>query len=244
MPSKDRSGLLNRFLEELAVSFDLQQTIKKLNIPEASARAMLKGLITGKKAAAHKDLFDEGVEGTGGVQPVSCEPVEKDAVAKGKKIVRAADTAKDAVAGGKTEKARRTGGAYVINVDGASRGNPGEAGAGAVIKDSEGGVVKRLKKYLGTTTNNMAEYQALVMALEAARSLKLESVRVLADSELMVKQMNGVYRVKSEDLKPLYEKARGLAGGFKSFKIVHVYREANKDADNLANEAIDGRKGA
>jgi ribonuclease HI len=90
----------------------------------------------------------------------------------------------------------------------------------------------------------MAEYQALIMALEAARSLKLDGVRVLADSELMVKQMNGVYRVKSEALKPLYEKARGLADGFKSFRIAHVYREANKDADSLANEAIDGRHGA
>ncbi|MFQ5735342.1 MAG: ribonuclease HI family protein, partial [Thermodesulfobacteriota bacterium] len=137
----------------------------------------------------------------------------------------------------------RHSGFCVINVDGASRGNPGEAGAGAVIKDPEGRVLKRLKKYLGTTTNNMAEYQALVMALEAARSLKLERIRVLADSELMVKQINRVYRVKSPGLKPLYDRARALLAGFsKDSRVSHVYREQNGEADSLANEAIDGSR--
>jgi ribonuclease HI len=134
-------------------------------------------------------------------------------------------------------------GAYTINVDGASRGNPGEAGAGAVIRDPEGNVVKRLKKYLGRVTNNVAEYNAILIALEAAQASGLSSVRILADSELMVKQLNGVYRVKSEGLKPLYERARGLIKGFKECKIAHVYREDNSMADALANEAIDSRKG-
>lgn len=132
-------------------------------------------------------------------------------------------------------------GVYEIRVDGASRGNPGEAGAGAVIKDPHGNILKGLKKYLGKTTNNVAEYSALVMALETAGSLDIKELKVLADSELMVKQINGVYKVKSEDLRPLFERAKELIRGFKSFKIAHVYREENALADKLANEAIEGK---
>ncbi len=128
-----------------------------------------------------------------------------------------------------------------IFVDGASRGNPGQAGAGVVMRDHEGNVIKKLKRYLGVTTNNVAEYQALVTALEAAHGLKIRKVRVFADSELMVKQITGVYRVKSPELKPLYEKARGLLETFMEFGITHVYREENSVADGLANEAIDER---
>lgn len=133
-------------------------------------------------------------------------------------------------------------GVHTINVDGASRGNPGEAGAGAVIRDPEGHVIKKLKKYLGRTTNNVAEYNAILIALESARDLGLNSVRILADSELMVKQLNGVYRVKSADLKPLYDRAMGLIKSFKDCNIAHVYREENSTADSLANEAIDTKK--
>lgn len=132
-------------------------------------------------------------------------------------------------------------GRYEIYVDGASRGNPGQAGAGVVIRDHEGNVIRKLKRYLGVTTNNVAEYQALVAALEAAQGLRISKVRVFADSELMVKQLTGVYRVKSPELKPLYEKAKGLLEGFTEFGITHVYREANSLADSLANEAIDER---
>ncbi len=130
-------------------------------------------------------------------------------------------------------------GKFEIFVDGASRGNPGKAGAGAVIRDQEGRVVKKLKRYLGVTTNNMAEYQALILALEAARALGLADIKIFADSELMVKHLTGVYRVKSPDLRPLYEKALKLLEGFREFKITHVYREENSIADGLANEAID-----
>ena len=133
--------------------------------------------------------------------------------------------------------------AHHIYVDGASRGNPGKAGAGAVIKSPDGSIVKKLKKYLNITTNNMAEYQALIIALEAAHSLRIKRIRVLADSELMVKQINGEYRVKSAALRPLYERAVNLLKEFKEAKIEHVYREENSAADALANEAIDGHAG-
>lgn len=154
----------------------------------------------------------------------------KDARAILKSLISRKRTAAGAVRGG---------GAYGIYVDGASRGNPGEAGAGAVIISPEGVVLKRLKKYLGTTTNNMAEYHALLIGLEAARALGAGSVTVFADSELMVKQINGLYRVRSEDLRPLFEKATEILAQFRDFKVKHVYREKNSIADSLANEAID-----
>lgn len=131
--------------------------------------------------------------------------------------------------------------AYKLYVDGASRGNPGLAGAGAVIMDPEGAVVKRLKKFLGTATNNTAEYQALIMGLTAAKALHISNLAVHADSELMVKHMNGQYKVKSPDLKPLYDSAQVLIKSFNSVSIKHVYREENGSADGLANEAIDTR---
>ncbi|MBE7414540.1 MAG: ribonuclease HI family protein [Deltaproteobacteria bacterium] len=126
-------------------------------------------------------------------------------------------------------------------MDGASRGNPGEAGAGAVIKDPQGKVVRELRKYLGIATNNMAEYRALVMALTEAGSMGIRDIEVFADSELVVKQMTGAYRVKSEELKSLFEEALRLMKGFRTAKIVHVYREENSLADKLANEAIERR---
>jgi ribonuclease HI len=128
----------------------------------------------------------------------------------------------------------------VIHVDGASRGNPGQAGCGIFICDKEGRVVKKVRKKLGIATNNVAEYTALVTALEEAVGLGAHSVRIFADSELMVKQIKGQYRVKNEGLKPLYAKAISIIDGFEKFSITHVLRAKNKDADKLANEAIDG----
>lgn len=128
----------------------------------------------------------------------------------------------------------------VIHVDGASRGNPGQAGCGIFIQDKEGRVVKKVRKKLGIATNNVAEYTALVTALEEAASLGASTVKIFADSELMVKQIKGQYRVKNEGLKPLYAKATTLIGDFERFSITHVLRAKNKDADKLANEAIDG----
>lgn len=128
---------------------------------------------------------------------------------------------------------------YSVYVDGASRGNPGRAGAGAVIKDSHGNVIKRMKKGLGITTNNMAEYRALIMGLEEAKRLGLDRVKVFADSELVVKQIKGEYRVKNETLRPLYSEALDLAEGFEGFNISYITRDKNADADRLANRAID-----
>lgn len=124
-------------------------------------------------------------------------------------------------------------------VDGGARGNPGPAGFGVAIKTLDGELVKELGGYLGRATNNVAEYSGLIAALEAAHELGAEELEVFSDSELMVRQMNGQYKVRNEGLKPLFAKAKALAGRLGSVRISHVRREENREADRLANEAMD-----
>ena len=128
---------------------------------------------------------------------------------------------------------------WLLMVDGAARGNPGEAGCGAVICDEHGQVVKELSRYLGRTTNNVAEYEGLLMGLNALIQLGRKKICVQSDSQLLVRQLNGEYRVKDEKLKLLYQRAMTLLHRFDSYRILHVYREMNKAADRLANRGID-----
>lgn len=125
--------------------------------------------------------------------------------------------------------------------DGAARGNPGPAGAGAVLMDAEGRVVARLGRFLGIQTNNYAEYMGLLLGLKHARSLGVKELEVLADSELLIRQLQGRYQVKSPTLRPLYEEANALLGQFSRVKLTHVPREKNKVADEMSNRAIDER---
>ena len=127
----------------------------------------------------------------------------------------------------------------VVHADGASRGNPGRAAAAVVAYDSDGNEVSSRDRLLGETTNNVAEYNACLLALELAADFGVPRVKVRMDSELVVKQMNGEYRVKNENLKPLAAKVRELADGFESVTWEFVPREKNKAADKLANEALD-----
>jgi ribonuclease HI len=129
--------------------------------------------------------------------------------------------------------------AWRANIDGGSRGNPGPAAYGVVIRDPRGEIVARLKKYIGRTTNNVAEYYGLIAALDYAQSSNVGALHIESDSELLVKQMRGQYRVKSADLQPLFERAKKMSQSFVSFRINHVYREQNREADALANEALD-----
>ena len=124
-------------------------------------------------------------------------------------------------------------------VDGASRGNPGQAGCGAVLYDETGALIEELFSYLGSTTNNVAEYQGLLMGLKAALKWGVKKIHIQSDSELLVRQLNGVYKVKNENLKVLYKKALDLLGQFDAFGVTHVRREFNRVADRLANQAID-----
>jgi ribonuclease HI len=124
-------------------------------------------------------------------------------------------------------------------VGGAARGNPGKAGCGAAILDENGLTVKELSRYLGPSTNNAAEYEALLMGLEAVLALGHRNIRVQSDSELMVRQLNGTYRVRDPKLQLLYGRACALLHQFDRYTIVHVRREANQLADRLANRGID-----
>ena len=123
--------------------------------------------------------------------------------------------------------------------DGGSRGNPGPAGYGAVLEEDHGRVVARLSEFLGVQTNNYAEYAGLLACLKWALEHGYKRLRLLSDSELMVKQMKGQYKVASPGLRPLWEEARRLARQLEKFEMGHTLRAGNKEADRLANEAMD-----
>jgi ribonuclease HI len=123
--------------------------------------------------------------------------------------------------------------------DGGSRGNPGPAGYGVFVQAEDGAPLAELSDFLGVRTNNFAEYQGLLAALAWAVEHHVDALRVVSDSELMVKQIKGQYSVKSPDLKPLYEEAKRRAAKLDRFEMQHVLRGKNKEADRLANEAMD-----
>jgi ribonuclease HI len=125
-----------------------------------------------------------------------------------------------------------------LYTDGGSRGNPGPSGIGVIVLDAKRKKIKETSKYIGETTNNVAEYSALVCGLEEARALGADEIVVYMDSELLAKQLNGEYRVKDENMKVLFEKALGILKNFESFEIKHIAREKNKEADRLVNRAI------
>ncbi|HVB29180.1 MAG TPA: ribonuclease HI family protein [Terriglobia bacterium] len=135
----------------------------------------------------------------------------------------------------------------VAHIDGGSRGNPGPAAYGVVVCNAEGTRLASFSKFLGCATNNVAEYQGLLAALGYALEHRHSRLKVVSDSELLARQITGQYKVKNPDLKILHERARTLIAQLDSFSIKHVLREHNREADRLANEALDaagGKKGA
>jgi ribonuclease HI len=128
-----------------------------------------------------------------------------------------------------------------IYTDGAARGNPGPAAIGIVIQDQAGNTIATISRQLGITTNNQAEYQAIIAALEKATSLGAKNVILKSDSELVVKQINGLYKIKKTALRPLYQQIVQLIGSLESFSISYIPRERNAAADALANQALDGK---
>lgn len=136
-------------------------------------------------------------------------------------------------------RADRFDGAYTANIDGAARGNPGPASYAVVLRRPDGTPLESLGKYIGRQTNNVAEYYALIAALDYALAHNVRRLRIRSDSELLVRQMQGVYKVKSPDLRPLYERARKMIAGLEAFAIEHVPREQNADADAAANAVLD-----
>jgi probable phosphoglycerate mutase len=127
----------------------------------------------------------------------------------------------------------------VAHIDGAARGNPGPAAYGVVIESAQGAPVAALAKFLGETTNNVAEYQGLLAALDYALNHHFRRLNVVTDSELMARQISGRYKVRSPGLRPLHEKAQAMIARLESFSIRHVLREHNREADRLANQALD-----
>ncbi len=129
------------------------------------------------------------------------------------------------------------------HVDGGARGNPGPAGAGIVLRDADDDeIIHEAGLYLGRATNNVAEYRALLYALETAAQLGAGGVDVFSDSQLMVRQMTGEYRVRNAGLKPLFERAQELAASLGQCTFTHVRREENTEADRLVNEAVNAKR--
>ena len=136
-------------------------------------------------------------------------------------------------------KAHSPGRAVRVFSDGAARGNPGPAGAGAVLTDASGAVIARLGRFLGNKTNNVAEYEGLLLGLKHARDLGYRQVEVRADSQLLIRQLKGEYAVRHAGLKPLHAEALRLLDGFERYDLQHVPREENTLADEMSNRAID-----
>jgi probable phosphoglycerate mutase len=134
-------------------------------------------------------------------------------------------------------------GAHTAHVDGGARGNPGPAGYGVVIQDPTERKIAELSQYLGHHTNNYAEYSGLLAALRYAIAHQIHSLKIVSDSELMVRQMKGIYKVRHPDLRKLYDEAQHLTSQIEHVEIRHALREHNQDADRLANEAMDRGKG-
>ncbi len=126
----------------------------------------------------------------------------------------------------------------ILYVDGSCRGNPGEGGAGAIIKDERGRILSKIKQYLGSVTNNIAEYKALILGLQEAGRVGSREVEIYLDSELVANQINGIYRVRDTKLKPLEGEVRGLLQHFVRWKVNYIPREENREADRLAREAV------
>ncbi len=139
------------------------------------------------------------------------------------------------------KKTKALTGAFALYTDGASRGNPGEAGAGVVILDGQGNELAARGFYLGQCSNNVAEYKALIYGLREAVKLGLRQLDIFLDSQLIVRQIQGQYQVKSPGLKPLFAEVRRLLAGLASFTVNHVPRHENRRADELANRGIDNK---
>jgi ribonuclease HI len=134
---------------------------------------------------------------------------------------------------------KSAGASYTAHVDGGARGNPGPAGYGVAIQDPSGHPVAELSEYLGHRTNNYAEYHGLLAALRYAAENQIKALKVISDSELMVRQMKGIYKVRHPELRKLYDEAQALLRRLQHFEIRHALREHNRVADRLANEAMD-----
>jgi len=224
---------LGRLLDAAADRIEAADEALAAAAPAAGNRGLKvrKGSEVEKAAARAAEELDESME----LSKAEREKKKRERAA----AAEAERAAAVAVASGEAEAARpvRT----RLFTDGAARGNPGPAGAGAVIISPDGHIVAKVGKFLGEETNNVAEYMGLIIGLKRAKAMGIRELDVLADSELMVKQLNGDYAVKADHLKPLFDEARALLKAFSTIEIRHIPREQNAQADAMSNRAIDER---
>lgn len=180
-----------------------------------------------KAAARAAEELDEAMD----LSKVERERRKKERAAEAERERAAAAAAEEA------ERAKRT----RLYTDGAARGNPGPAGAGAVIVSADGHIVAKIGKFLGESTNNVAEYMGLILGLRRAKAMGIRELDVYSDSELLVRQLSGDYAVKAEHLRPLHDEAKSLLGAFSTIQVRHISREENAQADAMSNRAIDER---
>ncbi len=180
-----------------------------------------------KAAARTAEELDEAMD----LSKVEREQKRRDRAAEAERERQMAAAAEEA------EKQKRT----RLYTDGAARGNPGPAGAGAVIVNPQGHIVAKVGKFLGDSTNNVAEYMGLILGLRRAKAMGIKELDIFSDSELLVKQLNGDYAVKADHLRPLHDEAKTLLKGFSHAPVRHIPREENAQADAMSNRAIDER---
>ena len=200
---------------------------------EKAAAAGSKGIKVRKQSDVEKAAARSQVELD---EEMELSKVERDQ-RKRERAAAAERERAEAVAAEVAERTKRT----RLYTDGAARGNPGPAGAGAVIVSPDGHIVAKVGKFLGDSTNNVAEYMGLILGLKRAKAMGIKELEVLADSELMVKQLAGDYAVKADHLKPLHDEAKSLLRGFSWVEVRHIPREENAQADAMSNRAIDER---
>lgn len=180
-----------------------------------------------KAAARASEELDEAMD----LSKADRERKKRERLAEAERARQAALRAEEA------ERVKRT----RLYTDGAARGNPGPAGAGAVIVSPDGHIVAKIGKFLGDSTNNVAEYMGLILGLRRAKAMGIKELDVFSDSELLVKQLAGDYAVKAEHLRPLHDEAKSLLGAFSTIQVRHIPREENAQADLMSNRAIDER---
>jgi ribonuclease HI len=200
---------------------------------EPSAGAGSKGIKVRKQTDVEKAAAKAAAEID---EAMDLSKAERDRRKKARAVAEAEERARvDAAVAAEAAKRTR------LFTDGAARGNPGPAGAGAVIVNPDGHVVAKVGKFLGESTNNVAEYMGLILGLKRAKAMGIKEIEVLSDSELLVKQLAGDYAVKAEHLRPLHDEAQSLMKAFSWIQVRHIPREENAQADLMSNRAIDER---
>jgi ribonuclease HI len=248
--------VLAELLRFIAANEQLPRTLQRYSGYDRDTLGTLIAAAADRVEEAEKSRDPAPGAGTKGIKVRRQSDVEKAAQRAAEEIDEAMDLSKaerdrkrqeraaaeqrdrqEAAAAEEAEKTKRT----RLYTDGAARGNPGPAGAGAVILNPDGHIVAKIGKFLGDSTNNVAEYMGLILGLKRAKAMGIKELEVYSDSELLVRQLAGEYQVKADHLRPLHDEAKTLLQGFGFVQVRHIPREENAQADAMSNRAIDER---